>query len=90
MYPEELRTMVFNQAGGLCVVCGVQLDWSLFQMAHRIPQRKYFLKKYTKAVIHHPKNLAATCGLRCNNAVSIGNHPIEIQMLVEDILYGEA
>ena len=81
---NETRIIVFNRSGGFCEVCGKPIDYA-YQMAHRIPQRKHFVKKYGKAVIHHPLNFRATCGLRCNNAVSIGNHPLEIERIVEEI-----
>lgn len=81
----ETRVRVWNRAGGMCEVCGEDLSWATFQMAHRIPQRKWLLKKYGKEVIHHHMNLAATCSLRCNNAVSIAAHPVEISSLVEQI-----
>lgn len=54
-------------------------------MSHRIPQRKHFVKRYGKDVVHHPLNFAACCGLTCNNKVSIGNHPVAIEQLVAEI-----
>lgn len=81
----QTRYLVWNRAGGHCEVCGELLHWNSFQMAHRIPQRKWLVKKYGKAVIHHPDNLAATCSLRCNNAVSIAGSPVEVEALAESI-----
>jgi len=82
---EFTRMLVFNRSHGRCEVCGKHISYLEFQMAHRIPQRKHFIKKYGKEVIHHYMNFAATCGLACNNKVSIGNHPVEIAQLVERI-----
>lgn len=79
------RNLVYTRAGGKCEVCGEQLDWHTYHMAHRIPQRKWLLKKYGPAVIHHPDNFAATCGLTCNNAVSIAGSPVEVERLAESI-----
>ena len=82
---EETRILVFNMAGGKCEVCGAPLEYTTFQLAHRIPQRKHFVKKYGKEVIHHEFNLAATCGLKCNNAVSIGGKPTAVESLATSI-----
>lgn len=81
----ETRTLVYNRAGGHCEVCGKLLGFLEYQMAHRIPQRQWLIRKYGEEVIHHYLNMAATCGLICNNKVSIGNHPVEIDKLVQEI-----
>jgi len=81
----QTRFMLWNRSGGRCEVCGKRLDFETFQMAHRIPQRKWLLKKYGKSIIHHPKNLAATCSLRCNGAVSIAGNPVAMEQLAQEI-----
>jgi hypothetical protein len=91
MKPREIETIartravLWNRSGGRCEVCGDQLEWGTFQMAHRIPQRKWLFKLYGARVLHHPMNLAAVCGLDCNNSVSIGGQPMAIQELVDEI-----
>lgn len=82
---EHTRMLVYNRAHGRCEVCGEPIEYLTYQMGHRIPQRKHFMKKYGKDVIHHYMNFAATCSLPCNNAVSIGNKPVAIQQLVSEI-----
>jgi len=82
---EETRALVYNRAHGYCEVCGIPLEYTSYQMAHRIPQRKHFLKQHGKEVIHHYLNFAATCSLQCNNKVSIGNHPVAQEKLVQEI-----
>lgn len=57
-----------------CPVCGELMMTS--QIAHRIPQTKANLRRYGEAVIHHEYNLERVCGLGCNDAVSISNHPL--------------
>lgn len=81
----KVRTKVFNRSGGFCEVCGEPISFDDYQLAHRIPQRKYNLAKYGKRVIHHPLNLVATCSLRCNTAVSLNTHTEEVRLLVESI-----
>lgn len=84
---QETVLLLLNRQGGRCAVCGKYLTPGTTELAHRIPQRKHFLKKYGERIIHHPLNLAAVCrgSSRCNNAVSIGNQPIAISKLVDAI-----
>lgn len=80
------RFYVFNRAGGRCETCGEQIGIGSFQMAHRIPQTKYFIRKYGKGIIHHELNFAATCPKDgCNSAQDIRNHPVEVAELAEHI-----
>ena len=82
---DDTRLTVAARARYHCEVCGKPTPLGRGQMAHRIPQRKRNLKKYGKAVIHHPRNLAWTCGLECNAAVSLGAHTAEIERLADEI-----
>ena len=82
---KELRLYVFNRAGWRCAVCGKKIDWNTGQLAHRIPKTKCNIKQYGVSVIDHPFNVRATCSLRCNAAVLIGNSSIEKQQLIEAI-----
>jgi predicted amidophosphoribosyltransferase len=83
----NLRDTLYHRQGGKCAVCGAQLEWSGFHCAHRIPQRKHWLKKYGAAIIHHPDNFRATCPTdRCNNAVSIGNNPKAADEIMREII----
>jgi len=72
---------------GKCQVCGVSLFGKIPQLAHRIPKKKAYLKKYGRAVIHHPLNLRVVCSLRCNSACLLdpATHPIEARELVRKI-----
>jgi len=82
MDQREVRTYVFNRAGGRCEVCDRKVQWP-GQLAHKIPQTKHNLRVHGESVIHHPLNMALVCGLHCNDKVSISNHPVEIADLVE-------
>ncbi|AFG37641.1 hypothetical protein Spiaf_1582 [Spirochaeta africana DSM 8902] len=80
MTREEQRIEIFMREDGRCFVCGAPLDWNCFHLAHVIPQRKHWVKRYGKSVIHHAENMRATCPTdRCNGAVSLGNnhHTVE-------------
>ena len=81
-----LRDTLYARQGGRCAVCGEMLDWMTFHAAHRIPQRKHWLRRYGKDVIHHPDNFFATCPTdRCNNAISIGNNRMRADDIAEEI-----
>jgi hypothetical protein len=83
-----------------CVVCYKHaLDG---QLAHLIPQGKYgkavirrVLRKHGwpdtwwRRVMHSPMNMRLTCSLECNSAVSISNHPLEMEALVVEIVEKE-
>lgn len=82
---EETRIIVYNRAKGNCEVCGDRVSYVTFQMAHRVPQRRWAIKKYGKEAIHHNKNFKATCSLGCNGRASIAGHPIECDKLMAEI-----
>jgi hypothetical protein len=81
------REHCWVRSAGICEAdgCAEPLDYTGFQLAHRIPQRKHFLRKYGKDVIHHRFNVRAVCSERCNAAVSIAQQPEEIEELVRQI-----
>ncbi len=79
---DEARIHVYNREGGRCENCDVRVPWFSAQLAHRIPQSRAMLRKYGRAVIHHPLNLALACSLECNDGLSISNHPEAERLLV--------
>ena len=84
----EQKVMMLNQRGWKCEVCGKPLTLDGCQIAHRLPQTKYNLKTYGKHIMHHQKNLACVCSLKCNSAVLLNRstHPVESEILLEAIL----
>jgi len=79
------RKIIFARDHYVCV-CGKSITtYGTPQLAHRIPQRKRFIKRYGEEVIHHPMNLVSTCSLKCNASVSIGGKPLEIEKLAREI-----
>ena len=84
----EQKIAMLKACNWECEVCGQMLSLATCQIAHRIPKTKYNLKTYGKHVIHHPKNLACVCGLKCNSAVLLNRstHPVESEILLEAIL----
>lgn len=81
---EENRYNVAIRAGYLCEVCGKSLPFERGECAHIIPQRKNNITKYGEGVIHHNMNMKWTCPEH-NNAVSIGNKPVEQELLAKQI-----
>jgi 5-methylcytosine-specific restriction endonuclease McrA len=82
---EEKREAIFARDGWCCQNCGRPIREGEPQLAHRIPQNVRNLRKYGPAILHHPDNLASACGLRCNSALDIGGHPLEVAALALEI-----
>jgi hypothetical protein len=79
------RLELFERDDWTCCVCGRPINLGTPQLAHRIGQRKQFIKLYGREVIHHPLNLASVCSLECNAVVDISNRPAEVARLVDEI-----
>ncbi len=82
---SEMKVELWNAAGGLCLVCGKPLRIENAELAHRIPQRRWCFAKWGPAVIHHARNLVLTHRGACNDAVSLGNHPVAMERLAAEI-----
>ena len=83
---NEKKEKIYNARGGVCEFCRKSVTLAESQMAHRIS--KGLVKKYGKEIIHHPLNLALTCGDklgRCNDAVNITNNPGATEKLLAEI-----
>lgn len=98
---NDRREAIFASAGYRCEVCRMPVRrFGTAQLAHRIPATVAWLAKYGARVIHHPRNMASVCGLKCNSSVLIGNNPVERERLaaeivelledVDEIIQGEA
>lgn len=82
----ETKEFVFDRDEYQCRTCGHSIyRFGCPQMAHRIAATDANIRKYGKAVIHHPPNLASACCLRCNDAQNIGNKPVEADALAAEI-----
>jgi hypothetical protein len=64
----EMRQNKYEEQAGRCFICGRPVRWAVFQLAHRIPQRKWCIEKWGIEVIHHQLNIAGVCGLECNSS----------------------
>ena len=84
---QELKERLIAERGFRCEVCGNAVSYQTAQLAHRTPATRFYLKKYGKAVIHHPLNLAVVCSLKCNSAVlsNPSTHPVEATERLERI-----
>ena len=63
---EETKRDVLAR-DGCCVICGKRA----IQLGHVIAQTDMNIARYGEEVIHHPLNMRATCGLKCNKKVEI-------------------
>lgn len=85
---SELREQLFKECGYVCQnpECGKSIYHNGSPMlAHKIAQTLGNIKKYGKCVIHHPKNLAPVCCLKCNDAMNIGYNTGEAEKLADEI-----
>jgi hypothetical protein len=81
----EMKLEKCHEQGYKCPVCGEYVDVATGELAHRIPQRRWCLARWGAKVIHHSRNLVLTHPGRCNDAVSISNHPLECERLAREI-----
>ena len=81
----EMKIEKHYSQGGLYPVCCKPVSVSDGELAHHIPQRKYYLAMYGPKVIHHSLNMSLTHP-QCNNAVSIGNRPLDCEALAARIV----
>ncbi len=83
---DETRRLLFRQQQGRCQCCGKMFGvYDEYQLAHRIPQRKWCIKRWGADVIHHPLNMALVCCLACNATVQINPDSLEAGKLAEKI-----
>jgi len=85
----EKKKRIYYRENGRCEVCGKLIPLEQSQLGHRIGQTKQNLKKYGKKIIHHEKNMALTCSLRCNAKVDISHNPVKVAKLLSEILEEE-
>lgn len=79
---EGKKIAILSAYNYVCVRCGRRA----FSLAYRIPQSQMNLKKYGSDIIHHPFNMLPVCNSsKCNDAVSISNHPMLIERVAKEI-----
>ena len=78
---QEIREQKLVEQSGKCAACGKYFKFGeKIELAHIIPQRKWTIKMYGKAVIHHPMNMKATHSGDCNSAVQMSPNKSELMM----------
>ena len=98
---ECTRELVYKRDGGVCENCKKVLQYTQFQMAHRIKKgkgsedfiKRYALNYYNKQIttkeaqkiLNHEKNLATTCPGACNDAMNIFYNPLKRKLLIDKI-----
>ncbi len=87
------RQILWASQDGHCPVCGVAMDpGERMELAHRVPDTLGNRRRYGRAAINHPDNLALVCtrhgvgGNKCNSAVLLGAaRPVEREALMARI-----
>ncbi len=84
---SEMKIRKCAEQHGKCGVCGKPITPYTLQLAHVIPKKKSYIKKYGKEIIHSPLNMVAVCSLKCNSAVLCdpATQPIKAQKLIDKI-----
>jgi hypothetical protein len=82
---DTMRRFKYAKQDGLCGVCRQPVPWMQFQLAHRIPQRKWCMARWGEEILHHHKNLVGVCGLECNAAAQLNPDGLEAALLSEEI-----
>lgn len=81
----ETKIEKHYEQNGICPGCGAPVSVTEGELAHRIPQRKWCIAKWGPEVIHHRLNVCLTHHGECNDRMSLGNHPIEMEKIAEII-----
>jgi len=80
-----VRIGKYREQDGKCGVCGDSLSLNGAQLAHKIPQRKWCIKRFSAQVIHHPMNMVLVCGLECNARAQINPDSLQAERLAAKI-----
>jgi hypothetical protein len=85
---EAIRLMklrVFSEQGGLCWACHEPIDFTSFDLAHRIPQRKWAIALWGSKVIHHRMNMVGTHPGLCNQHAQVNPNGVGASVLADSI-----
>lgn len=82
---RETKIRVFSEQGGVCFWCRAPMQMEAFELAHRIPQRKWCLGKWGRPVIHHRLNVVGTHAGSCNSHVQINPDSLQAEKLAREI-----
>jgi hypothetical protein len=74
----DMKEEIAREQCGRCATCGLPLG-PVVELAHRVPQRKWLIKMWGEAVIHHRKNMVATHPGICNSGAQFCPESIEAQ-----------
>lgn len=82
---RQIKLQKLFEQNGVCSVCGKILSTTGGQLAHKIGQNEWTIKKYGEDIIHHPDNMELVCGLTCNGKVDITRKPKLVEELANKI-----
>jgi len=76
---QEMKARKLSEQNGRCAGCGELFKVSdKIELAHKIPQRRWTIKKYGKEIIHHELNMELTHSGDCNSAVQMSPNKTEL------------
>lgn len=80
---EEVKREKLEEQHGTCPICRLPLNGG-GELANRIPQRRWCIKRFGADVIHHPMNMMLTHS-QCNSGAQINPESLWAQSLAATI-----
>ncbi len=78
---QQIRENKLVEQNGKCAACGKYFkNGEKIELAHILPQRRWILKMYGEAIIHHPMNMRLTHAGDCNARVQMSPNKSELVM----------
>ncbi len=80
---SERRYEVYQQQSGRCFTCGMPMSFTGFELAHRLPQREWCIKRWGAGVVH-----ASTVGThpgRCNSGAQLNPDSLTAERLAQTL-----
>jgi hypothetical protein len=84
MLRDQREALYYDQLG-FCATCHYGMSLESAELAHKIPEAKWAVKKYGFPVVDHVLNKAMTHRGYCNDQQLIQNRPAECDQLAAEI-----
>jgi hypothetical protein len=86
---QEERDEMYYAARGICASCSEPINYSSFEIAHKIANTLANRKRYGDAVIDSRHNKAVTHRGSCNSRQNCGNNPGLCAEIVKKVMEGK-
>ena len=82
---QETRGKLYSDQNALCWWCHLPMAFNDFELAHRVPQRRWCLDRWGAAAVQHPRNLVATHSGYCNARAQLDPESAEAEVHMQSI-----